>query len=107
MSPLRDRDRDEGKMNRGTYRLLALGLVPIVFLLVVIGAAGAAPKSGLTVDLKVAQGEFAASQNVLVTVTLSNKSKQPARVLKWLTPAGGVDESLFTVTRDGQPVAYL
>jgi peptidyl-Lys metalloendopeptidase len=94
-------------MNKGTYRLLALGLVPIVFLLVVIGAAGAAPKGGLTVDLKVAQSEFGASQDVLVTVTLSNKSKQPARILKWLTPADGVDESLFTVTRDGQPVSYL
>ena len=33
-------------------------------------------------------------------------TKQPARILKWLTPADGVDESLFTVTRDGQPVAY-
>jgi peptidyl-Lys metalloendopeptidase len=94
-------------MTRGTYRLLALGLVPIVFLLVVIGAAGAAPKGGFTVDLKVAQSEFGASQDVLVTVTLSNKSKQAARILKWLTPADGVDESLFTVTRDGQPVSYL
>ncbi len=93
-------------MNRGTYRLLALGLLPIVALLVIIGAAGAAPKGGLTVDLKVAQSEFRASQDVLVTVTLSNRTKQPARILKWLTPADGVDASLFTVTRDGQPVAY-
>ena len=93
-------------MNKGTYRLLALGLLPIVALLVIIGAAGAAPKGGLTVDLKVAQTEFRASQDVLVTVTLSNRTKQPARILKWLTPADGVDASLFTVTRDGQPVAY-
>jgi peptidyl-Lys metalloendopeptidase len=93
-------------MNRGTYRLLALGLLPIVALLVIIGAAGAAPKGGVTVDLKVAQSEFRASQDVLVTVTLSNPTKQPARVLRWLTPVDGVDASLFTVTRDGQPVAY-
>ena len=93
-------------MNKGTYRLLALGILPIVALLVIIGAAGAAPKGGLTVDLKVAQSEFRASQDVLVTVTLSNRTKQPARILKWLTPADGVDASLFTVTRDGQPVAY-
>jgi peptidyl-Lys metalloendopeptidase len=93
-------------MNRGMYRLLALGLLPIVALLVIIGAAGAAPKGGITVDLKVAQSEFRASQDVLVTVTLSNRTKQPAHILKWLTPADGVDASLFTVTRDGQPVAY-
>ena len=88
-------------MNRGTYRLLALGILPIVALLVIIGAAGAAPKGGVTVDLKVAQSEFRASQDVLVTVTLSNPTKQPAHILKWLTPADGVDASLFTVTRDG------
>jgi peptidyl-Lys metalloendopeptidase len=93
-------------MNKGTYRLLALGILPIVALLVIIGAAGAAPKGGVTVDLKVAQSDFRASQDVLVTVTLSNRTKQPAHILKWLTPADGVDASLFTVTRNGQPVAY-
>ena len=92
-------------MNRGIHRLFAFGLVLLALL--IIGAAGAAPKGGLTVDLKVAQSEFRSSQNVLVTVTLSNPSKQSARILKWLTPADGVDESLFTVTRDGQPVPYV
>jgi peptidyl-Lys metalloendopeptidase len=80
--------------------------MPLIAVLVVIGTAGAAPKGGLTVDLKVAQSDFRASQDVLVTVTLSNRGKQPVRILKWFTPADGVDESLFTVTRDGQPVAY-
>jgi len=93
-------------MNKGTYRLLALGILPIVALLVIVGAAGAAPKGGVTVDLKVAQSEFRASEDVLVTVTLSNRTKQPARILKWLTPTDGVDASLFTVTRNGQAVAY-
>ena len=93
-------------MNKGTYRLLALGILPIVALLVIIGAAAAAPTGGVTVDLKVAQSEFRASQDVLVTVTLSNRTKQPAHILKWLTATDGVDASLFTVTRDGQPVSY-
>ena len=93
-------------MNKGTYRLLALGILPIVALLVIIGAAGAAPKGGVTVDLKVAQSEFRASQDVLVTVTLSNRTKQPAHILKWLTPADGVDASLFTVTQ-GRPAGRL
>jgi peptidyl-Lys metalloendopeptidase len=29
------------------------------------------------------------------------------RVLKWFTAAEGVEEPLFAVTRDGEPVAYL
>ena len=60
------------------YRLLALGLVPIVALLVIVGAAGAAPKGGLTVDLKVAQSEFRASQDVLVT-SLSRTGRSSLR----------------------------
>ena len=75
-------------MNRGTYRLLALGLLPIVALLVIIGAAGAAPKGGITVDLKVAQSEFRASQDVLVTVTLSNRD-EAARADPQVAHAGG------------------
>ena len=94
-------------MNRGTYRLLGARTCSDRRLLVVDRRCRrSARRAGLTVDLKVAQSEFRASQDVLVTVTLSNRGKQPVRILKWLTPADGVDASLFTVTRDGQPVAY-
>jgi peptidyl-Lys metalloendopeptidase len=44
---------------------------------------------------------------VLVTVTLSNPHKHTVRVLKWFTADVGVEEPLFAVTRDGEPVAYL
>ena len=29
------------------------------------------------------------------------------RVLNWFRPAEGLEESLFVVTREGQPVAYI
>jgi peptidyl-Lys metalloendopeptidase len=42
-----------------------------------------------------------------MTVTISNPHKHTVRVLKWFTAAEGVEEPLFSVTRDGEPVAYL
>lgn len=70
-------------------------------------AAGAAPKEGASVSLSVAQSEFDATQDVLVTVTFANPTKHTVRVLKWFTPAEGVEEPLFAIRRDGEPVAYL
>ena len=70
-------------------------------------AVGAAPKDGPVVSLSVAQSTFSATQDVLVTVTVSNPHKHTVRVLKWFTAAEGVEEPLFAVMRDGQPVAYL
>ena len=69
-------------------------------------AVGAAPKDGPTVSLSVAQSDFTSAQDVLVTVTISNPHKHTVRVLKWFTAAEGVEEPLFAVTRDGEPVAY-
>ncbi len=70
-------------------------------------AAGAAPKEGPSVSLSVAQSEFSAAQDVLVTVNISNPTKHTVRVLKWFTPAEGVEEPLFAVTRDGEAVPYI
>ncbi len=70
-------------------------------------AVGAASKEGASVSLSVAQSEFAAAEEVLVTVTISNPTRHTVHVLKWFTPAEGVEEPLFAVTRDGEPVAYI
>jgi peptidyl-Lys metalloendopeptidase len=75
--------------------------------LLITTVAAAAPKGGPTVSLSVSQGDFDSSQDVWVTVTISNDTKHTVRVLKWFTPVDGVEESLFAVKRDGQPVAYL
>ena len=75
--------------------------------LLITTVATAASKSGPTVTLSVSQGKFDPSQDVWVTVTLSNNTKDTVRMLKWFTPVYGVEETLFVVTRDGQPVAYI
>jgi peptidyl-Lys metalloendopeptidase len=75
--------------------------------LLITTVAAAAPKSGPTVSLSVSQGNFDSSQDVWVTVTISNDTNHTVRVLKWFTPVNGVEESLFVVKRDGQAVAYI
>jgi peptidyl-Lys metalloendopeptidase len=93
-------------MNKSRFRIHALLFVLLVALMLT-SAVGAAPKSGAVVSLSVAQSEFDSSQDVLVTVTVSNPTNHTVRVLKWFTPVDGVEESLFGVTRNGLPVAYI
>lgn len=75
--------------------------------LLITSVVGAAPKDGAVVSLSVEQGAFDSTQEVFVTVTISNPTKHTVKVLKWFTPVDGVEEPLFGVTRDGQPVSYI
>jgi peptidyl-Lys metalloendopeptidase len=92
-------------MNKSKVRFHAFEFV-LLAALFLTSAVGAAPKDGPSVSLSVAQSEFNSAQDVLVTVTVSNPHKHTVRVLKWFTAAEGVEEPLFAVTRDGEPVAY-
>lgn len=71
------------------------------------GAASAAPTQGAVVSLSAAKASFGASESVLVTVTVSNPTARPVKVLKWYTPAEDVEEPLFRVLLNGQPVAFV
>jgi peptidyl-Lys metalloendopeptidase len=93
-------------MNKGKVRFHAFVFV-LLAALFLTSAVGAAPKAGPAVSLSVGQGDFSSAQDVLVTVTVSNPHKHTVRVLKWFTAAEGVEEPLFAVTRDGEPVAYI
>jgi peptidyl-Lys metalloendopeptidase len=93
-------------MNKSKVRFHAFVFV-LLAALFLTSAVGAAPKDGPNVSLSVAQSEFNSTQDVLVTVTVSNPHKHTVRVLKWFTAAEGVEEPLFAVTRDGEPVAYI
>ena len=87
-------------------RLLFTLVVSVLIALLVASGVGAAPKDGPIVALSVTQGKFASSEDVLVTVTIFNPTKNPVKVLRWFTPEDEFSEPLFAVTRDGQPVAY-
>ena len=96
---------EENAMKQSKVRLNAL-VFALIAALLFTSVVNAAPKDGPVVSLSVAQSEFSSSQDVPVTVTISNPTRHTVRVLKWFTPAEGVEESLFAVTRDGEPVAY-
>jgi len=91
-------------MLKGKLSVLVFVLLATLLITTVVGAS---PQDGPSVSLSVAQDAFSASQDVLVTVTISNPTRHTVRVLKWFTPADGVEEPLFVVTRDGQPVSYI
>ena len=87
-------------------RLLFTLVFPILIALLVASVVGAAPKDGPIVALSVTQGKFATSEDVLVTVTIYNPTKNPVKVLRWFTPEDQTAERLFLVTRNGEMVAY-
>lgn len=92
-------------MNKSKVKFNIVVLVLLTALLIT-SVVSAAPKDGPSVKLSVAQGEFGQAQDVLLTVTISNPTRHTVRVLKWFTPVDGLEEPLFFVTRDGEPVEY-
>src|SRR5687767_11574971 len=61
----------------------------------------------LQLSLRADQATFAAGDAVTVTLTLTNTGKSNAKVLGWYLPGADVEEDLFSITRDGQPVEYV
>ncbi|MFL6675288.1 MAG: M35 family metallo-endopeptidase [Massilia sp.] len=66
-----------------------------------------AASNGVAVAITPDKQYLGKDDDLVVTVTITNTSSTPQYVLKWHTPFGGVEESLFDVTRDGLPVPYL
>ncbi|KQV61316.1 MULTISPECIES: M35 family metallo-endopeptidase [unclassified Duganella] len=67
---------------------------------------GAYAADGLTASISMDKRALGPSDDVMVQVTLTNTSSVPQYVLKWHTPFGEIEESLFEVTRDGAKVPY-
>ena len=66
-----------------------------------------AASNGVTVSISPAKTTLAQDDDVTVDVTITNTSANSQRILKWSTPFGGIQDALFTVTRDGAKVHYL
>lgn len=71
------------------------------------GSAAAAPAARIATQLDLEQTWLTGNDDVNVRFTLSNEGAAPVSVLKWQTPFEGVDDDLFTVGRNGEPVTYL
>jgi peptidyl-Lys metalloendopeptidase len=61
---------------------------------------------GVVASISAAKGSLGPGDDLVVRVTLTNTGDKPQRMLKWHTPFGTIEESLFDVSRDGIPVAY-
>jgi len=94
-------------MLKGKYFTFVLVFVLVLATLVSVTGAGAAPKSDLSVSISADKTSFSASDAVMVSVTISNNGKNPAKVLKWYTAVDEVEEAIFNVTRDGASVDYV
>lgn len=88
------------------HRLPLVLCITLTTLLLIASTVGAAPKDGPAVSLSTMKSEFRASEDVLVTVTVSNPTGHSVRILKWFTPVDGVEEPIFTVKVNGVPVQY-
>jgi len=94
------------------YGLLFVAVVLIAFgvkslLSARAGGTTAKTPAGAVVSLSVDKADFDTAEAVTLHVTITNPNDFSIRVLKWFTPLEGVEQPLFTVTRDGEPVTYL
>jgi len=94
-------------MLKSKYFTLVLVFVLVLATLVSVTGAGAAPKNDLSVSISADKTSFSASDAVMLSVTISNNGKNPAKVLKWYTAVDEVEEAIFSVTRDGASVDYV
>jgi peptidyl-Lys metalloendopeptidase len=92
-------------MNKQRFQIIVFVML-LAALLMAASGVGAAPKDGPLVSLSVTQSEYHAAQDVLITVTISNPTKHTVRILKWFTPAQGVEEAIFLVKVNGEPATY-
>ena len=83
--------------------LIATVVLTLVGAVVPVAGAVATP----TVEVTAPRSVIGPSGDVLVRVTLANPTTETMRVLRWNTPADGLSEPLFDVTRDGVPVEYI
>ena len=72
-------------------------------------AASVEGPTGAAVSLSTSNNKtfFGTAEDVILQVSITNPNDHSIKILKWLTPLDGVKEPLFTVLRDGTPVAYL
>jgi peptidyl-Lys metalloendopeptidase len=61
----------------------------------------------VSVRLSAEKATFGASEKALVTVTLINDSRHAVKLLKWYTPAEGLEEELLQVKLNGENVEFI
>lgn len=86
-------------------RIVLLAVAFFVFGLLVVPSFAA--QGGADVRIEFEKDSYSSSEGVLMRVAISNPNKRTIRVLRWFTPIDGIEDDLFQVTLDGQPVEYI
>ena len=89
--------------SHAVLRFLVLGVVALLVSTVGVSAA----THGLRAEIQAEKASLGVSDDVHVRFTLHNESKEDLYVLSWQTALRGVEEHIFDVRRDGQPVDYI
>ncbi|HVE82304.1 MAG TPA: M35 family metallo-endopeptidase [Myxococcales bacterium] len=63
--------------------------------------------AGISAGVGLTRSTFGAADPVTVTLTVRNTSPGAIQLLRWKGPEAQLEESLFTITRDGAPVQYI
>jgi peptidyl-Lys metalloendopeptidase len=74
--------------------------------LILLWATSAAAEP-LRATLTVAKASYKAAEDVAFQFSLTNDGGRDTYVLAWKTPLRGVEDDIFTIERDGKPVAYV
>jgi peptidyl-Lys metalloendopeptidase len=76
------------------------------FAVLVLGMGGMSAAQAAGLELRLSEPAQKAFGSGTIVYSLTNATAAPVQVLRWQTPLDGVDNNLFSVTRNGQPVAY-
>lgn len=66
----------------------------------------AAPQDGIEVRLSVPNPVLRGDVDVMVTVTVTNLTRHPVKLLRWQLPTEELEGALFRIERDGEKVPY-
>lgn len=72
----------------------------------VLGMGGMSAATAAGLELRLGQAGPKDFGSGKIVYSLSNATAAPVQVLRWQTPVDGADNDLFSVTQNGQPVAY-
>lgn len=86
---------------------IAVALILAITVIMIPNGAVLASTDGATVTLSVDTASFGADQPVVIHVSIANPTDHPMKVLKWNTLADDLEGPLFSIQRDGLPVAYI
>jgi peptidyl-Lys metalloendopeptidase len=82
-------------------------LLAFQFFLIFLSSAFAQQNQEIEIILQPHLLSYGNDTPLTIDFTLTNRSSDPIRVLRWTTPIDGVSGEIFSVTRGSQPIQYI